>query len=439
MKTKCMIVVASCLALSPGAGDAQTSLTVDATIRRVIETHPGIRASAERVRAARGVRLTAGQWSNPVLTFHVENAALPGRSAPADLDREVSTSIAIPLEPLYQLWPRAAQASAELRAAEADLRVMRRETTLGAAAAFYAMGSAQVSVEALGEVRTWLDSLVMYTRNRVSEGAAAEVDLIRLEVEQGRVETDLAIARVALARSRAALAALIGSDSFGLDLGVLMDSSTIAALPPLSALQSVANIRRPEIHAADARLSAAGSAVSMERAAIVRELGVMGGVKSAAGTRSLLAGVSIPLPLFDQNRGGIERAAALRRVAVFERNQVERQVTADVSASYAAVQTLSQQVSRMGSGLLRRAEEARRIAEGAYREGATSLVQVLDAARAFAEARQVYYRAIFARQQSVIELNVAIGADDPGALLSIPTVSEPLPVGQRSRDNEDGC
>ena len=39
-------------------------------------------------------------------------------------------------------------------------------------------------------------------------------------------------------------------------------------------------------------------------------------------------------------------------------------------------------------------------------------MQVLDAARALAEARQVYYRALFARQQNALELNAAIGADN---------------------------
>ena len=58
-----------------------------------------------------------------------------------------------------------------------------------------------------------------------------------------------------------------------------------------------------------------------------------------------------------------------------------------------------------------RAAEGRRIAEGAYREGATQLVQVLDAARAYADARMLYYRAVFAWRQSVVELNAAVGSE----------------------------
>ena len=138
----------------------------------------------------------------------------------------------------------------------------------------------------------------------------------------------------------------------------------------------------------------------------------MVGAKATQGTRTLMTGLSLPIPLFDQNRGEMQRADAQRRIAVFEREQLRRQVTADVSGSYAAVQALTEQLSLMRDSLLRRAEESRRIAEAAYREGATSLVQVLDAARALAEARQVYHRALFARQQNLLELSAAIGADE---------------------------
>ena len=138
----------------------------------------------------------------------------------------------------------------------------------------------------------------------------------------------------------------------------------------------------------------------------------MAGVMDMGGQRSLMAGVSMPFPLFDQNRGEIQRASAEQRAAVFERSLVSRQVTADVTSAYAAVREFSGAVARLGTGYVARAAEGRRIAEGAYREGATPLVQVLDAARAFADARMLYSRALFGWRQSIVELNAAVGSED---------------------------
>src|SRR5207247_295103 len=188
--------------------------------------------------------------------------SMPAAMTAAALDREVMTFAMVPLEPLYQLWPRASQASAEVRAAEADLASTRRMVALDAAAAFFSASSAQVSVDALLDVRNWLDSLVGYTRARVREGAAAEVDLIRLEVEHGRTETDLAMARVDLARTRAQLATVIGTESFAL-VAPKDTIEGVAALSSRDTLLSRAMTSRPELRAADARLDAAKSGVSV--------------------------------------------------------------------------------------------------------------------------------------------------------------------------------
>jgi cobalt-zinc-cadmium efflux system outer membrane protein len=117
------------------------------------------------------------------------------------------------------------------------------------------------------------------------------------------------------------------------------------------------------------------------------------------------------LPIFDRNRGEIQRAQAEQRAAEFDRESAQRLVVAEVRAAYSAVSTLGAHASKIDRVMLQRAEEARRIALGAYREGATSLTQVLDAARALVEARESYYRTMFARNQSIFELNAAIGGE----------------------------
>jgi cobalt-zinc-cadmium efflux system outer membrane protein len=396
----------------PAGAKDDSLLTVQALVATVLATHPRLGATAEAVRAARGSSRTARSWTNPMFSYGVENAGFPGGSAPVGLDREASAMAILPLEPIYQLRSRAAQAKAGVHAAEADLRSERRDVALAAVDAFYEAASAQVSVDAADETRMWLDSLVRYTRTRVNEGAAAEVDLIRIEVEMDRVETDLAISRVDFSRARARLAAFAGTTSFRIDPAAIADSQPgFVALPDLDVMKAVALGHRSDLLAADARVAAARSGVAIERRAILREVGLTTGVKSTAGTRSFIMGFNLPLPLFDQNRGEIQRADAQQKIAAFNRATTEREIVAEVSAAYAAVQTLTAQLARMDGRFLGRAEEARRIAEGAYREGATPLRDVLDAARVLVEARRAYYQIVFARQKSMVDLNAAIGSD----------------------------
>jgi outer membrane protein, heavy metal efflux system len=129
----------------------------------------------------------------------------------------------------------------------------------------------------------------------------------------------------------------------------------------------------------------------------------------------MIAGVSLPFPLFDQNRGEIQRANAEREAAIFDLAAEERSAAADLRGAYAAASLLTDRALRLArqdsAGFLARAEESRRIALGAYREGAVPLFQVIDAARSWSDARMTYYKTIMVQHQSVLSLLVAEGLD----------------------------
>ena len=420
---------------SESIGSSREPLTLSRVIRLVTQRHPLVLAAEARITAARGARLTAGSWANPILTYEVENAPWPGSDAPAN-DRELMTSAMIPLEPLYQRWPRVARADAEVRAAEAAQLTVQRNVQLEAARAFYRVALAQVGFEAAAEVQTWLDSLVTYTRTRVNEGVAAEFDLLRLQVERDRARAETALRRVEVIRARAGLQSHLGASSNALDVATtdkndiaivaFSDTSFTAEPAPLPTLLTLALERRPELAETRERIAASGAMRTHERTLIVRELSAMLGTKTMGGQRSLMAGISAPLPLFDQNRGEIRRASAERVAAEYEHNWAERTIAAEVNAAYEAVRTLSTQAASLQGALTDRAEETRRITLGAYAEGATTLLQVLDVARATAEARVSFYQLLFAQHEAVLELNSAVGSPlmqdvDPRTPLSVPT------------------
>ena len=90
----------------PEASSDQTPLTLSTVLQRAVAQHPLVEAARARVAGARGARLTARTFGNPILTYQVENAAFPGRAAPLGVDREVSTFATFPLEPFFQRRPR---------------------------------------------------------------------------------------------------------------------------------------------------------------------------------------------------------------------------------------------------------------------------------------------------------------------------------------------
>jgi cobalt-zinc-cadmium efflux system outer membrane protein len=320
---------------------------------------------------------------------------------------------------------------AEVRAVEAEGIVTRQRLALDAAHAFYRVAIAEVGVTTARDLSAWLDTVVAYNQARVKEGVAAEADLIRTGLERDRAVADAAMQEAELARARAELSTFVG--------GVTMPASPFAVVaadapltPPrlnMRAMDGVAGVtrdstsrdmtaprlERAEVQAARERLTAATAGVSSERRMVIRELGAVIGTKRTMGMTSMIAGVSLPIPLFNANRGEIARASAERDIATFELANQVRLARADIAGTEEAMRLLSGQMALLARGgtasFLGRAEEARRIALGAYREGAVPLLQVLDAARAWGDARTTYYRTLYAQHESVLALLAARGVD----------------------------
>jgi cobalt-zinc-cadmium efflux system outer membrane protein len=410
-----ILVLSIALTMLAPPSDAQTMPPLAAegmTLREVFDSvrsnSPLLGAAKARVRAAHGGLSSARTWNNPIVSFESQQMSeqAPAMTTP---QRETMTTAMLPLEPLYQRGPRIKRAQALIRAGEADVLAQRQQLAVGAAGVFYQVALAQVNVAATRSLAQWFDTVVTYNSVRVLEGVTAEADLIRSELERDHVLNDLAMAESELARAQADLQTFVSGRSQGVlqvDVDSLPLNTTITA--------STDRISRPEVEAARERMAASEAATAAERRMFLRELGAMVGTKNAAGSSSLIAGFTLPFPLLDQNRGSITAARAERDVAQSELEQEKRNADADLIGAESAARILSQRVATFGSGrvgYLARAEDARRIALGAYREGGTSLLQVIDAARAWKEARNSYFETLFAQHLAVIRLLVAEGID----------------------------
>lgn len=405
--------------------------TLDAIVTAVLTQSPLIEAARARVGAAQGARRTANALPNPVGTYWLENAGFFGRHGPTGLDPETTVSATLPIEPLFRRSSRVRGAEEDIKAAEAALAAARHQVALDAVRAYYRIALAQVSVQAADDNRAGLERLVAYNRTRVAEGAAAEGDLIRVQVELERAATEVALAEVELSRARAGLWAWLGETA--VPIGAL---DTIRVVVPVGTTatptflgfedaMSRARLHRPELLEARARVGSAVAAADYEHALTVRQIGGTFGFKRLNGANSMVAGINMAIPLFDRNRGGIERATGERLAAEKELAWAERQVAAEVQGAYAAATRLSAQVTALQSTFLDRADESQRIALVAYQEGAGSLLQVLDASRTLADARLIYYSVLFAQRESVIDLALAAGADPTDAVASLHDSAHP--------------
>ena len=414
----CLSIVAigtsvSAQTVSPPSGP-RTDWTLDDVLAAALAQHPSVQAARAQVSAAEGSRQTATAFPNPIATYWMENARFPGQGPLNGLDREISAYATLPLEPFLQRGSRVARTTSEFRAAEATVTGTEQQVALDAARAFYRVALAQASVDAVRENRAAVEQLVGYLRTRVAQGANPEGDLIRAEVERDCAETDVTLAEVDLLRAQATLRPFLGDTVTSLaELRVasLSAARDRAPLAPLGDFAAHALQQRAELRTGRAKVEAAAGAVALERSLLVRQLGATFGVKRTAGTNAMVGGVSVTVPLFDRNRGEIQRATGERLAAEQEVRWLERTINGEIEGAYQAAERLAARVAAVQPTLLARAEESQRIALGAYQEGAATLLQVFDASRALTDARLSVARLVAAASESVFELGVAAGYD----------------------------
>src|SRR5204862_328138 len=152
------------------------------------------------------------------------------------------------------------------------------------------------------------------------------------------------------------------------------------ALPPAPAgaeqLVSEALARRPDLAAAERAEEAAEAALRLARAErwpnptlgvqyTHSEFQVSGDLANQVGTS-----VSVPLPVFNQNQGEIERAEAEALIARREIEKLRLAIPQEVRSAVASYTIARERVARFEDAFLRQAREARHAAEVSFREGA---------------------------------------------------------------------
>ncbi|HEX9118135.1 MAG TPA: TolC family protein, partial [Anaerolineae bacterium] len=120
--------------------------------------------------------------------------------------------------------------------------------------------------------------------------------------------------------------------------------------------------------------------------------------------------VSLPLQIFDRNQGEIARTRYAMTGAQETAYAASDTVLTDVSSAYQAFSGNQEVVNLYVGGYLKQAQDSRDISEYAYRRGASSLLDFLDAERSY-RATQLAYRQALANYVIALEqLKEAVGS-----------------------------
>ena len=126
---------------------------------------------------------------------------------------------------------------------------------------------------------------------------------------------------------------------------------------------------------------------------------------------AFVAGVAIPIPVFDRNQGGILESRYRMAQAEKERQAAEVQIKTALAGTYQTLSAAYFEATALKSEVLPGAQNAFDAASEGYRQGKFSYLDVLDAQRTFVEAKVQYTEALSTYHKAKTDIERLIGEE----------------------------
>lgn len=390
----CALAALAAVLASPAWADPAPSFAE--LLARLDQTPATLEASA-LLDAAEARARQARVRPNPTLALDAENAF---GSGPFSGYGNAETTLSITQD--LELWGRR---TARINAARADAGTasLRRDLAVvdaaGRLALVYADAEAAERRATLAEENlslTLADAraalvLVEEGREPLLRGIQGES-----EAAAARAGLDEAIAERDAAFARLTAVAMLAEPVTTIDVS-LLDLAPATALSPTD--------KTPTVRVAEAERSAAESRIAVERTRSRPDVSASVGLRryEAEDATALTFGLSLPLPLFDRNRGNIEAAQADFRAADARLMTARQEAQADRAAAQARLRASVSRVNAADAGVTS-AEEAYRLSRIGFEAGRISQLELRATRTALVNARTAAVDARLARVRAETDL-----------------------------------
>jgi cobalt-zinc-cadmium efflux system outer membrane protein len=409
----CALLALLALPAAPASGQA-VAVTLDEAIRLALANSPAIQAARTAIEQGRAQEITAGLRPNPLLSWDAQflpafHPSLWSGDYAAN-QMQFDAGLGYLFERGGKRSRRVDAARGETGVTEAQVRDAERTLTFNVAQQFVAVLLAKANLAFAEDALKSYRETVRLNEERRRAGDISEGDLLKIKIQMLQFETDVSAARLSRVQALVSLRQLVGYESVPAEFDAAGDLAFEKRADRVEELEALALRQRPDLRAAALAVDEARSQVALAEANGKQDPNITLSYAHASGTSSLSAFFTIPLALSNRNQGEIARTRSVLAQAEFARTVAEEAVKTDVRNAYEAVTASAEVVALYESGYLAQALESRDITEFAYRRGAASLIDYLDAERSYRTTQLAYRQALATYRLAVEQLHEAVGS-----------------------------
>jgi outer membrane protein, heavy metal efflux system len=419
LTTPLKLFLLAALFSSGPAAFAQTALTWQQVKEKFEAVNPTLIAAKLNIDESRAAEVTAYLRPNPDFGLSFDGTQLtPYKGVYRPFaGTQMTPSISYLHERQHKRELRRDQAKETTAVTESTYHDQERNLLFSLQSAFVNVLQAKAVLQNAKDNLTYWDRELDINRLRFKAGDLAQIDVDRLELQRVQFESDFETATVNLRTAKIQLLMLLNARTPIEQFDVDGRFDFTDELKPLEDYRSVALASRPDLQA---------SVQNVELAKITYRLAVANGSTDPTYSvwwthnpsfnnpydyNTIGASVGIPLRIFDRNQGQKE----LTRIDIGRNERLrdanEAQVFNDVDSAYwTLVQNLNLLRPYKGKYLQLASDTRDRVAFS-FQHGGSSLLDYLDAEKAFRDTRLAYLNLIGSYLTAAAQMDMATGRE----------------------------
>ena len=400
---------AQALAQNRGA----VTISLDDAIQMALQHNHNILAARTTIQQNEAEETTANLRPNPVILSDWQFLPIfqPSQFSADYLDNMAQFDLGV-----SYLFERGKKRQHRLQAAKdltAQTRSLvadnERSLAFSVASQFINVELAESTLELAMQDLKSFQNTVDISEARYKAGDIGEGDLLKIKLQMLQFETDVSAAQLARVQGLSDLRQLLGYESIAPDYDVAGAFDYQPVKGNLDDFQAKALQNRPDLRAAQQGVTAANSQHALQQAIGKRDITGEINYTHIGYLNDVSLFGQMQMPVFDRNQGEIARAGFAITQAQEQERFANGQVLTDVRDAFENLRTNDQIVGLYRSGYINEAQQSRDISEYAYRHGAASLLDFLDAERSYRATQLAYRQALASYLLALEQLREAVG------------------------------
>jgi outer membrane protein, heavy metal efflux system len=392
---------------------AAVTITLDEAIQMALQHNHTLLAARTTIQQNQAEETTANLRPNPVIVG--DSQFLP-IFQPSNFSADYIDNIAQFDVGVSYLFERGKKRQHRLQAARDLTSVSRSQVADNERSLAFSVATQFINVElaestlelAMQDLKSFQNT-VDIAQARYNAGDIGEGDLLKIKLQVLQFQTDVSAAQLARVQGLSDLRQLLGYESIVADYDVAGSFDYQPVKGNVDDFQARALQSRPDLRAAQQGVTAANSQHALQQAIGKRDITGQIDYTHLGYLNDVSLFGQMQLPIFDRNQGEIARAAFAITQAQEQERFANGQVLTDVRDAFENLRTNDQVVGLYRSGYLDQAQQSRDITEYAYRHGAASLLDFLDAERSYRATQLAYRQALASYLLGLEQLREAVG------------------------------